>query len=297
MVYDLIILGAGPAGMMTALATHKVFKHILILEQALPGGRLHHYVQLKTRTEMSSTQAVIDQLTLDLAQRQLTTTYGEVSSLVMEQDIIHIQTNMDTYATRYLLVATGTRDISLTIPGAEQYRGLGISYCAACDGSFFKGKPIAVIIYALDQVEELLHLCALNGTVYAYTNTLTNTVVHQLKKDHHLDNVHIVFNHQLIEVKGTDQGVTHLLSQGQSLLEQSVSAIFPLLGAIPNTEYLPSTLLDQEGYVKTLHNGQTSIPNVWAVGDVVSTSNKNLEDIHHQIKALIKYLQFEFIKK
>jgi thioredoxin reductase (NADPH) len=296
-VYDLVILGAGPAGMLTALATRVFFKNILILEQALPGGRLHHYLQLKTNNGTISTQEVMDQYNLDMRQHLLTTTYGEVSSLVIEKDIIHVQTNMDSYSTRYLVVATGTRDIPLTIPGAEHYLGLGISYCAACDGSFFKGKPIAVIIYALDQLEELLHLCALDGIVYAYTNALTNAVIHKFKKDHQLDNLFIMFDHQLIEVKGSDKGVTHLVSQAQSLIEQSVSAIFPLLGAMPNTEFLPHFLLDKEGYIITLQHGQTSSPNIWAVGDVVSTSKKNLEDIHHQIRALTQLIQTIVTKK
>ena len=162
--FDVIIIGAGPAGMSAALAAKQAGYHVAILEKSMPGGKLNTYQTLENFPGYEHLQAQAFGLSMydALSKAGVTSTYGNVLDVIKKDDGFLVVADSGEYLSKTVVVASGSKEKPLTIPGGERLFGQGVSYCPACDGGFFKGKDVAVIgsdSHALQETIFLANIC------------------------------------------------------------------------------------------------------------------------------------------
>ncbi len=292
---DVIIVGAGPAGMSAALAAHQAGYSLMILEKSMPGGKLNTYQTLEGFPGYDHVSA--QQFGLDLydalTKKDIQTTYGDVQSIEKKGNLFIVTADTGTYQSQAVIMATGTREKPLTIPGAEALLGQGISYCAACDGGFFKDKDVAVIGSDLHAMEEAIFLANLCHHLYVLIPEPGLAPKNWLVKLNQLDNVTIMDGATPIQVLGKDN-VTGLRYQTvvQGEQELLVDGIFPILGWVPNFQPLSSfqSILDQDGFGLADREGVSSIPGLFIIGDLQAKATRRVRNVISQGQLVVKEL-------
>lgn len=299
-MFDVLVIGAGPAGMSAALAAKQAGFHVAILEKSMPGGKLNTYQTLENFPGYQHLQAQAFGLSMydALTQAGITSTYGDVQSVTKKNDVFFVTTDTEEFQAKTIVVASGTKEKPLTIPGGERLFGQGVSYCPACDGGFFKGKDVVVIgsdSHALQETIFLAHLCHHVDLLLLETDTQgSQNLMVKIKQ---LDNIRVITQATPLEVLG-DQVVMGLryqtLVQGEQ--ELIVDGVFPILGWVPNHEFLKGfpNLLNSEGYVLAEKDGDTSVPGLFVIGDIKAKATKQIKNVIAQgqlvINPIRKYL-------
>lgn len=272
--YDLVIVGAGPAGLSAAIYGARAGLSVLLLENAAPGGKL-------TKThQISNYPGVQDIAGADLAVKMLEQAmsfgaeyaYGQVEKITKEKQVI-LQDGSSIQG-KAVLVATGTKERLLNIPGEQEYMGKGISFCAVCDGAFYRNQDVVVIGGGNSALEESLFLTQFVNKV---TIVIRRDVFRAEKRiqDQILanDKIEIITKHIPIEVVGKDGKVAGIRLQNVDTKEETVldcQGIFPYVGQDPNTAFLADLdILDEKGYVIVDEHMRTNIPGIYAAGDVI----------------------------
>lgn len=269
--YDIIIIGAGPGGITAAIYAKRYNAKLLLLEKAMPGGKLNVYHKLENYPGVYkiSAQELGLEMYEQLRQQGVEVTYGDVMALSKEKDLFKLETDHGTHFSKAVIIASGTSDKKLGIPGETELLGRGVSFCASCDGAFFKGKPVAVVGGNSQAVEESIFLADIVAkvTLFVPGDTLTARVDLQerLKQK---KNVTIVLNAVPIQVVGDDfvRGIKVRTPQEKTF---EAYAVFPLIGSVPNTSFNPfKETMDAHGFIHVDRNMQTTIPGLFAIGDV-----------------------------
>lgn len=274
MIYDAIIIGAGAAGMTAALNILRNNKTVLIIEKEVIGGQIstapliENYPAIKEISGMDFSTQLFDQITALGVEFQ----FEEVLQIKKENNFI-VTTEYRNYESKTLVIAAGAQHKKINIKGEKEFNGKGVSYCATCDGAFFKGKDIAVIggsdtalVYALflSNLAKNLYLCMRRDT---YSPNATNTLKDRIQNK---ENVKIMFNVKPVEIKG-DTNVTSLLLENtltNDILELPLSAVFVAIGEEPKTDIYSSFVDRENGYIITDNNMQTKTDGLYAIGDV-----------------------------
>ena len=298
--FDVLIIGAGPAGMSAALAAKQAGFHVAILEKSMPGGKLNTYQTLENFPGYQHLEAQAFGLKMydALTQAGITSTYGDVQRIIKKDGVFFVTSDTGEYQAKTIVVASGTKEKPLTIPGGERLFGQGVSYCPACDGGFFKGKDVVVIgsdSRALEEAIFLAHLC--HHVDLLLLETETQGFQNLMVKIKQLDNIRVITQAKPLEVLG-DQVVMGLryqtLIQGEQ--ELIVDGVFPILGWVPNHEFLKGfeNLLNTEGYAMAEKDGNTTIPGLFVIGDIQAKATRQIKNVIAQgqlvIKPIRKYL-------
>lgn len=274
-IYDVIILGAGPAGLSTATYTSRAGLSTLIIEQGLFGGQMNNTAEIENYTGFSSITGsdLSEKMYQSSLQFGAEYTVEFVEEIESKNDIKIVTTNKNQYQTKSLVIATGFEYKKINIIGEDLYRGRGVSYCAVCDGNFFKNKQVAVVGGGNAAVKESLYLANLASKV---------TIIHrrdQLKADQifvkrALNNpkIEILYDHQIKSINGDDQKVNSLSlvnTKTDSENRLAIDGLFVYIGMIPNTKSFENlNILDGNGWIITNSKMETTIAGVYAVGDV-----------------------------
>jgi thioredoxin reductase (NADPH) len=277
--YDIIIIGAGPAGITAAIYGLRANIKILLIDKATPGGKLNKYEKLDNYPGVINMSApeLAYQLYEQINQLGISVTYGDVISLTKEEQLFQVTTDEQIYQAKVVIVASGTSERKLGIPGEEAYIGRGVSYCATCDAAFFKGKDVAVVGSNAKAIEEAIFLAAIVNKVYIINRTdklsINDALIAKMKEHHNIENMPFAVAYQIIG----DQVVTGLNIRNPKPVTLSVSAVFPYVGSAPNTSFITfNEVLDKNGYIIVDENMATTIPGLFASGDVIV---KNLRQI------------------
>jgi thioredoxin reductase (NADPH) len=273
---DVVILGGGPAGLTAGIYLAQAHVKTILVDTALPGGyvatthqvsnypgfieaqqgfMLSHYMSEQAKANGVEFRAAV-----------------EVNSVDLEGRTVTID-GVETIQAKRVVIATGSRPRPLGLPGENEYRGNGISYCATCDAKYFEGKEVVVIGGGNSAVEETLFIAKFAKKitmVHQFDHFQANKVAQQeLKK---LGNVEVLFEHEPREFKkyGTmDMGVVVEDLKTKERKELRTHGIFVFVGFLPNIEMFKEGLeLDQWGYLMTNGDMETNIKGVYAVGDV-----------------------------
>jgi len=274
-VEKVMVLGAGPAGLTAAIYAGRAELNPLVLTGKAPGGQaaLTHLIENYPGFPEGIVGAELTRLMQQQAER-----FG--ARIVMEEAIqvdlssrpFRIRTHSEEYLTQTLVIATGVSPRRLGVPGEEEFIGRGVSFCATCDGFFFKGKEVAVIGGGNSALDEGLFLTRFARRVY---------IVHRrdrLRADPVLqrraranEKISFILDTVVTRVLG-EKGVTGLALRNVKTGEEStlpVDGVFIYVGNVPNTQLFQGQLeLDERGYIVTDRRMHTSVPGVFACGDV-----------------------------
>ncbi|WP_418969319.1 thioredoxin-disulfide reductase [Alloscardovia omnicolens] len=280
-VRNAIIIGSGPAGYTAALYLARAGYEPLVIAGALtPGGQLVNTTEVENFPgfpEGIMGLDLMDNMREQAEKFGAEVEYDDVVSVDFSGDIKSVTTDMgETYEAKTIILATGASYRHLGVPGEEEFSGRGVSYCATCDGFFFKDKPIVVVGGGDSAMEEADFLSRYGSSV---------TLIHRrdefraskvmLDRVRSNEKITIITNTEVSEIIGSaDQGVTSLrlrntVDNSESTLD--TSAIFIAIGHIPQSGFLANAVdLDAEGYIVPAGEGtQTSVPGVFAAGDAV----------------------------
>lgn len=277
--YDIVIIGAGPAGLAAGLYAARGNMKTIILEKLLPGGQL-------LNTEDVENYPGMDHMTgpqISQAMEEQTRRFGceiingsEITNVEITKEQKLIFSDKGNFSAKVLIIATGSEYKKLGVPGEYEYRGKGVSYCAVCDGAFFKEKDLVVVGGGDSAVEEGTFLTKFAKKV---------TIVHRrdqfraekIIQDRAFKNpkISIIWNTTVPEIKGNGGGVTAVKLKNVITNEEKdfqCDGIFIYVGLVPNTQLFKGKVaLNDAGRFVTTEQMETNIPGVYAVGDVRET--------------------------
>lgn len=278
--YDVIVIGAGPGGMTAAMYASRANLSVLMLDRGIYGGNLNNTAEVENYTGFKKVAGpeLAQQMYDGSIQFGAEYAYGTVQSVELNGDGTKtITTDTDEKLTaKAIVIATGSEQRHLHVTGEDEYGGRGVSYCAICDGAFFKGKPLIVVGGGDSAVEEGMYLANLASevTVLVRGNKLRAQPLIQ-DEAAKIKNMNFVFNTSVTEIMGDDTKVTGVKTHNSETGEDgSVQAdgVFIYVGNVPMTKPFASLgILDEEGWIKTNEKMQTEIPGIFAVGDVRET--------------------------
>ncbi|MDY3983943.1 thioredoxin-disulfide reductase [Dysosmobacter sp.] len=273
--WDVLIVGGGPAGYGAALYAARAGLTALVLESTVPGGQIaqaetvENYPGIDTAV---SGIALAERLRRGAERAGAKTVLTTVTALELTETLKTAETRAGTFTGRAVIYAAGAAARRLEVPGEEALRGRGVSYCAACDGAFFRGRDVAVVGGGNSAASEALTLSRLCRRVYLLHRRdrlrAEQSAVRALEQ---AKNVTFLWNTQPEAVLGKE-AVTGLrytdLTRGQSR-ELRCDGVFAAIGRVPSTALLAGQLtLDEGGYVAADETTRTGLPGVFAAGDV-----------------------------
>lgn len=280
-MYDVIILGSGASGMSTALYTARSGLKTLVIDKNGYGGQLNNTLEIENFIGVGKVSGsdLSETMFEQMESFNVVSMYGDIHSVKKEKGLFYIETDMEDYTTKSLVVATGSEHRKLGVEGEEEYSGRGVSYCAICDGAFFKNKDIYVIgggDSALEEGEYLTNFGSKVDVVHR-RNELRATKILQdrfLEKE----NSGLLLSSQLNKIIGDGTKVTkvEIKDIDGNKKELEAEGVFIYVGANPNTTFLDKSLLDSQGYVLTDENMKTHLEGLFAVGDVRSNSKRQV---------------------
>ncbi len=274
-MYDLIIIGSGPAGLSAAIYGKRAGLNLLVLEKnPLSGGQVMNTYEVDNYLGMPGISGYdmcmkfrehADKLGVDFRE-------SLVLSVKTKDGTKLVQTESETLEAKTVIFATGAVHAHLGVPGEEELSGMGVSYCATCDGAFFRNRSVAVVGGGDVALEDAIYLARTCEKVYLIhrRDELRGAMILQeeLKA---LPNVEILYSHAVECIQGEDMVESLLLKdlkKGEEK-ELSVSGIFIAVGIHPNTELLQGmTALDEGNYVLAGEDGATEVPGIFVAGDI-----------------------------
>ncbi len=273
--YDLVILGAGPAGLTSAIYGARAHLKTLVVEKEVIGGEIAStdVVENYPGFPEGVSGAVLAQRMEEQTKKFGAQIYqGAIDRVELKGNPKKVVVDGKGIEATSVIVATGTSPKSLGVPGEREFKGRGVSYCATCDGPIFSGQDIAVIGCGNSGLQEGLFILKFVKSLsfVEFLPTIQAEKILQARiKDY--KNVSFYLNHQLLSINGemTVQSVTVKDRESGQRKEIPVSGVFVYVGLIPNIEFLKSELkLNDWGYVVVDEKLQASVPGVFAAGDV-----------------------------
>lgn len=299
--YDVIVIGAGPAGMTAAVYASRAGLKTAMLEKMAPGGKL-----VKTY-EIANWPGITEINGADLAFKMFEHSthfgaeylYGDVVEIKEGSVKEIICADGTSYYAKTIIIATGTQERLLNIPGEKEYTGKGVSYCAVCDGSFFKDKVVTVIGGGNSALEESLYLTQFASKVNIVIRRdifrAEPIIQKQIEEN---DKIVVIKKHIPKEILGEDK-VSGIVLEDVDTHKKTVldtAAVFPYVGADPCTDFVKKLpILDERGYIVVNADMETAISGIYGAGDVVV---KNLRQVVTAASdgAIAAQRAFHFIK-
>jgi len=274
-IYDVIIIGAGPAGMTAAVYTSRANLSTLMMERGVPGG------QMANTEEIENYPGFDCILGPDLSNKMFDHAkkfgaeyaYGDIKEIIDGKEYKTIIAGKKEYKARAIIITTGAEYKKIGVPGEQELGGRGVSYCAVCDGAFFKDKELVVIGGGDSAVEEGVYLTRFASKV---------TIVHRrdelraqkILQDRAFANekISFVWNTTLKQINGTDgkvSGVTLVNTQNGEESDFKTDGVFIYVGMLPLTKpFLNLGITNENGYIETNDAMETKVPGIFAAGDV-----------------------------
>lgn len=269
-----IIIGAGPSGITAAIYLFRAGYEPYLIEKSMPGGKLSLTYKIDNYPGFNSIMGsdlafkMMDQLSAN----NIEVHYEDVLEVKKQGDEVYVKTDTNEYLANAVLIASGTSEKTLGIPGEDKYMHKGISFCAVCDGGFYKGKNTAIIGGGNSALEEALYLHKLSSKLYLIHRRNEfrgeQVILDEIKK---IENIEIKTPYVPIEFKGDEKLKTIVLEnvETKEREELEVEGVFEYVGAMANTSFvLDKDILDDKGYIKVNSKMETKIPGIYASGDV-----------------------------
>lgn len=275
MIYDVIIIGAGPAGLAAGIYGKRAGFDILILDtSSISGGQILNTYEIDNYPGFpgASGQEVADAMRQHCDKLGVEFARGRVTSIIDNGATKDLVTKKNTYTAKSIIIATGASNKKLGCPGEEELSGMGVSYCATCDGAFFKEKHVAVVGGGDVALEDAIYLSRFCTKVYIIHRRDefrgAKVLQDQVKST---DNIEIIYDTVVNSINGTQsvESITVQNTKTDASSELKVDGIFIAVGTVPNTQILSGLVqMDDKGYVIADETCKTSCPGVFVAGDV-----------------------------
>lgn len=271
---DLIIIGAGPAGLTAGIYAGRARITTVILEKGIPGGNiiLSDRIENYPGFEGSSPFELMETMRKQAEKFGAEIRQGEVVGIKKENGLWKVRTSTEEYIARAVIVATGTTHKKLGVPGEEKLIGRGVSFCATCDGPFFRGKEVVVVGTGNSGIQEGIFLLKYASKII-FVELLPYLTADKILQEEirEKENVEFLLEHVLTAINGEER-VESVEVKNLKTGEKKVipcSGVFIYAGLVPNTDFLKGVVeMDEQGYIITSQNLETSEKGMFAAGDV-----------------------------
>lgn len=269
-MYDVVIIGGGPAGMTAGLYAKRAGLSVVILEKSFFGGQIvnSHKVDNYPGLPGISGYDLSDKFINQLKEFEVEMKNKNVISCDLTGEVKKILLRKEEILARSVIIATGAKPRKLGIPGEEEFIGRGVSYCATCDGAFYKDKVVAVNGGGNTALDDALYLANFSKKVYLIHRRDTfrgsKTTLDKIKKN---EKIEIITNNEIVKIKGKEKLESIVLKDDKELL---IDGLFVAIGNEPETELFKGQVeLNDGGYIKTDENLKTNLSMIYAAGDVI----------------------------
>lgn len=284
-MYEVIIIGGGPAGLTAGIYTSRDMLKTLLLEKALCGGLpvttdlIENYPGFPGSVKGTELMAKFKQQAQECGTEIIET--KEVKSVRKTGDTIKVKTDKEEYNTHTLIIAAGSIPKMLNIPGEKEFRGRGVSYCATCDGPLFKDKDIVIIgcgNSGLQEGDAMLRIAkSITFVEFLPYMTAAKVLQERLQKN---NKVTFILNHKLTSINGENTVSSVTVKNRANDEEKNIKAagVFIYAGFSPNSGFLKDVVdCDEEGYIRTDEGMKTSVDGIYAVGDIRSKQVRQID--------------------
>ncbi|MFZ2632364.1 MAG: thioredoxin-disulfide reductase [Desulfosalsimonadaceae bacterium] len=277
--YDLVIIGGGPAGLTAAIYAARARLKVVIFEKSAPGGQIlvTDWIENYPGFPEGLTGAdLVEKMTAQARRFGAEIETNQVLALDAAGKVKRLTLNDRVITAKAVIIATGASPRKLGVPGEEAFYGKGISTCATCDAPFFRNSVVAAVGGGDTAVQESLFLTRFAKKVYLIhrrEQLRATRILQERAKEN--DKIEIIWNSVVTSVNGSDSGLESITVKNVKTGEEQVLAVegcFMWVGILPNTTFLKDTVaLDKSGFVVVNARMETSVPGVYAAGDVRNT--------------------------
>jgi thioredoxin reductase (NADPH) len=272
--YDLVVIGAGPAGLTAGIYAGRFNLKTVVLEEAMPGGQvaMTHLIENYPGVAAESGAALTERMQKQMAEFGAELVTDSVSAIEAAENGLIVIGRSERYEAGTVIVATGTGYQKLGVPGEEEFMGRGVSYCATCDGPFYKGQEVAVIGGGDSALQEALYLSGIASKVHIIHRRDEFRAVPVLaERVMNHDRIECICSHVVESIEGSFKGVERLnlkpVGDGEPRVLE-VPGVFLFVGLKPKTEFLGELLeKDDQGFLVTNDEMKTRVRGVFAAGD------------------------------
>lgn len=273
--YDLVVIGAGPGGMTAAMYGARANLKVAMIDRGVYGGQMNNTAEVENYPGFPSIMGpdLGEKMYKSATEQGVEFVYGDVQKIELDGQKRIVKMDPEDITAKAVIIATGSTNRKLGIPGEEEYSGRGVSYCAVCDGAFFKDENVAVVGGGDSAISEGLYLANLAKDV---------DVIHrrdQLRAEKVLQTrafknpkMEFTWDSDPVEIVGDKNKVTGVKVHNKKTDEDKVidaSGVFIYIGNVPNSEpFKDLKITDDQGWIITNDQMETTVPGIYAVGDV-----------------------------
>jgi thioredoxin reductase (NADPH) len=282
-IYDVVIAGAGPAGLSAGIYTGRALLKTLILDKGVPGGQILLTDKIENYpgfSEAVSSYSLAEKFKSQALNFGCEINQDEIKKLEKEKNVWIIITDENKYSAKTVIVATGSSHRKLDVPGEKEFTGKGVSYCATCDAAFFRDKEVAVIGGGSYALTEALFLTKFAKNVYVIHRREQFRAEKLLqKRTKENEKIKIIFNSVVTEIKGDQRvqstKILNVKNKNESVIK--LDGIFVSIGMVPNTNIVKGLIdLNDKGEIIVQKNMETSRKGIFAAGDVTDTCSNQV---------------------
>lgn len=270
MIYDLIIIGMGPAGVSAAIYAKRAGLNILCLDKAMIGGYLNYIDRVDNYPGLFGVSGPDFAFKLYEHIKELDIEFKNENVVsVINDDVKIVKTNSNEYLCKNIIIATGRKARELGLENESKLKGKGISNCALCDGAFYKEKIVAIVGGGNSAIQEAIHLASIAKKVYVVHRRdsfkADAILVEKLKSK---TNVELVMNSNIVKLITENDRLSGIVLDSKK--EISVDGLFTYIGFVPSTEFaFKLDITDENGYIIVNSNFETDENGIYAVGDII----------------------------
>ena len=274
--YDVVVIGAGPGGMTAALYAARANLNVAMLDRGIYGGQMNNTDDIENYPGFTTIKGpeLGEKMYQGTVKAGVNFVYGDVQNVTVDdQQMKHIQTDSDELVASAVIIATGSNNRKLGVPGEEKFSGKGVSYCAVCDGSFFKGKNVTVVGGGDSAISEGLYLANVTdgvNVIHRRDQLRAQKVLQNRAFDN--DKIDFTWNTSVTEILGDENHVTGVKIHNNQVGDDTTldtDGVFVYVGNFPNSQIFNNlNITDQAGWIITNDQRETTIPGIYAIGDV-----------------------------
>lgn len=267
-MYDIIIVGAGPAGLTSAIYAARANKKVLVLEAKVPGGQIVNASKIENYPGIENISGSDFAMNLynQVINLGVEIKFETVLSITKDKEVY---TNNSKYNAKAIILASGRSNRKLKIENEDKLIGRGVSYCATCDGNFYKDKIVSVVGGGNTALDDTIYLSSLASKVYLIHRNDNfsgeDKLINELKNK---SNVEILLNTNVIRINGIDKVDTITINTNGIEKELEIDGLFIAIGQEPNNSIFKNVIdIDEKGYIKTTDGVHTNIKGIYVAGD------------------------------